>query len=204
MDPTHIDLFDLAERRLAWADQRQAVLAQNVANANTPGYKPHDLRSFADMLAGTSAVAPVRTQPNHLAGTAGGGAPGEVVDRSAHAIARRQRRRAGRAAPEGGGHRRPPMQLVTTIYKKYLGMFGMALGRGAIGLGAGRSPWISTRHSASPQAAWTAQTTRLRVIAENLANQDTTGSTPGADPYRRKTVTFENRLDRQLGRRRSR
>ena len=44
-----------------------------------------------------------------------------------------------------------------------------------------------------------AQTTRLRVIAENLANQDTTGSKPGADPYRRKTVTFENRLDRQLG-----
>ena len=29
-----------------------------------------------------------------------------------------------------------------------------------------------------------AQTTRLRVIAENLANQDTTGSKPGADPYR--------------------
>ena len=44
-----------------------------------------------------------------------------------------------------------------------------------------------------------AQTTRLRVIAENLANQDTTGSSPGADPYRRKTVTFENRLDRELG-----
>ena len=43
-----------------------------------------------------------------------------------------------------------------------------------------------------------AQGTRLRVIAENLANQDTTGSTPGADPYRRKTVTFENRLDRSL------
>ena len=44
-----------------------------------------------------------------------------------------------------------------------------------------------------------AQTTRLRVIAENLANQDTTGSKPGADPYRRKTVAFENQLDRQLG-----
>ena len=48
-------------------------------------------------------------------------------------------------------------------------------------------------------SAMDAQTTRLRVIAENLANQDTTGSKPGADPYRRKTVTFENRLDRQLG-----
>ncbi|HEY7576635.1 MAG TPA: flagellar basal body rod protein FlgC [Acetobacteraceae bacterium] len=44
-----------------------------------------------------------------------------------------------------------------------------------------------------------AQTTRLRVIAENLANQDTTGSKPGADPYRRKTVAFETRLDRQVG-----
>jgi flagellar basal-body rod protein FlgC len=44
-----------------------------------------------------------------------------------------------------------------------------------------------------------AQTTRLRVIAENLANQDTTGSTPGADAYRRKTITFENRMDKALG-----
>ena len=44
-----------------------------------------------------------------------------------------------------------------------------------------------------------AQTTRLRVIAENLANQDTTGSSPGAEPYRRKTVSFENRMDAALG-----
>jgi flagellar basal-body rod protein FlgC len=42
----------------------------------------------------------------------------------------------------------------------------------------------------------TAQTTRLRVIAENLANEDTTGSTPGADPYQRKTVTFADTIDR--------
>ena len=44
-----------------------------------------------------------------------------------------------------------------------------------------------------------AQTTRLRVIAENLANQDTTGDTPGADPYRRKTVTFDQKMDATLG-----
>ena len=44
-----------------------------------------------------------------------------------------------------------------------------------------------------------AQTTRLRVIAENLANQDTTGSTPTSEPYRRKTVTFANALDRASG-----
>ncbi len=43
------------------------------------------------------------------------------------------------------------------------------------------------------------QTVRLRVIAENIANQDTTGSSPGADPYRRKTVSFETRIDTALG-----
>ena len=48
-------------------------------------------------------------------------------------------------------------------------------------------------------AGMDAQTSRLRVIAENLANQDTTGSTPGADPYRRKTVTFAETLDPALG-----
>lgn len=48
-------------------------------------------------------------------------------------------------------------------------------------------------------AGMEAQTSRLRVIAENLANQDTTGSKPGADPYRRKTVTFAEALDPAVG-----
>jgi flagellar basal-body rod protein FlgC len=43
------------------------------------------------------------------------------------------------------------------------------------------------------------QSTRLRVVAENMANSDSTGNAPGADPYRRRTVTFGNRLDRALG-----
>jgi flagellar basal-body rod protein FlgC len=45
----------------------------------------------------------------------------------------------------------------------------------------------------------TAQSTRLRVIAENIANSSTTGSSPGADPYRRKIVVFSNTLDQALG-----
>jgi flagellar basal-body rod protein FlgC len=44
-----------------------------------------------------------------------------------------------------------------------------------------------------------AQSMRLRVISENMANEDTTGSTPGADPYRRKTVTFGEQIDRETG-----
>ncbi|WP_068085656.1 flagellar basal body rod protein FlgC [Polycladidibacter stylochi] len=44
-----------------------------------------------------------------------------------------------------------------------------------------------------------AQTGRMRVIAENIANADSTGRTPGADPYRRKMVSFENKFDREVG-----
>ncbi|MDE2514810.1 MAG: flagellar basal body rod protein FlgC [Rhodospirillales bacterium] len=43
------------------------------------------------------------------------------------------------------------------------------------------------------------QATRLRVIAENLANQDTTGSTPGAPAYRRKTIQFADHIDHSTG-----
>jgi flagellar basal-body rod protein FlgC len=48
-------------------------------------------------------------------------------------------------------------------------------------------------------AGMAAQSTRLRVVAENLANRDSTGESPGADPYRRRTVSFANRLDRAIG-----
>ncbi|MFQ5346476.1 MAG: flagellar basal body rod protein FlgC [Rhodothalassiaceae bacterium] len=48
-------------------------------------------------------------------------------------------------------------------------------------------------------AALKAQTLRMRVIAENLANQDSEAASPNEDPYRRKLVTFRNVLDRALG-----
>ncbi len=44
-----------------------------------------------------------------------------------------------------------------------------------------------------------AQSGRMRIIAENIANADSTGKTAGADPYRRKIPTFEDRLNREIG-----
>lgn len=43
------------------------------------------------------------------------------------------------------------------------------------------------------------QSTRLRIVSENIANARSTGDTPGADPYRRKTITFGSELDRVSG-----
>jgi flagellar basal-body rod protein FlgC len=48
-------------------------------------------------------------------------------------------------------------------------------------------------------AGMSAQTMRLRTIAENMANADSLGESPGAAPYARKLVTFKNVLDRKLG-----
>lgn len=47
-------------------------------------------------------------------------------------------------------------------------------------------------------AGMSAQSTRLRVIAENLANADSTAQTPGGAPYRRQVVTFKSVLDHSL------
>ena len=44
-----------------------------------------------------------------------------------------------------------------------------------------------------------AQSGRMRVISENIANADSTATTPGGNPYRRRIVTFRAQLDQQLG-----
>ena len=44
-----------------------------------------------------------------------------------------------------------------------------------------------------------AQSMRLRVVSENLANMESAGRTAGSDPYRRKTVAFETELDKLTG-----
>ena len=48
-------------------------------------------------------------------------------------------------------------------------------------------------------AGMKAQGERLRVISENLANADSVGEHAGADPYRRKTISFKNTLNKELG-----
>jgi flagellar basal-body rod protein FlgC len=48
-------------------------------------------------------------------------------------------------------------------------------------------------------AGMRAQSLRMRIIAENIANQDSIAPTNGGDPYRRKIVTFGNVLNREIG-----
>nr|WP_294527259.1 flagellar basal body rod protein FlgB [uncultured Rhodopila sp.] len=128
MDPTKIGLFDLAEKRLNWTAQRQAVLAGNIANANTPGFKARDVTSFADVLAGSGTMAPVQTQPGHLAGSLPTGVASlarqrstvRALDGNAVAIDEQLTKVADTETTQS---------LVTSIWKKYVGMFNTALGK---------------------------------------------------------------------------
>ncbi|OHV85858.1 flagellar basal body rod protein FlgC [Ensifer sp. LCM 4579] len=44
-----------------------------------------------------------------------------------------------------------------------------------------------------------AESTRLRIVSENIANARSTGDAPGADPFRRKTISFAAEVDRASG-----
>jgi len=125
MDPSQIPLFNLADRRLAWIGRRQEVLAQNIANAETPGWRLHDLTPFAEHLARGPGVSPARTDAGHLAqlrpAAKGKAQEGE---RAPDGNAVMLDVELARVAAAEAAH-----SLVTGIYQKYLAMFRTAAGR---------------------------------------------------------------------------
>src|SRR5262245_53224629 len=82
MDLNRLPLFSLLAQKMNWLGERQKVLAQNVANADTPGYAPVDLKAFdfraAARAAGAAAgggaapIAPAASDPRHLAAASSG------------------------------------------------------------------------------------------------------------------------------------
>lgn len=129
MNPTRINLFELAQQRLLWAEQRQSVLARNIANASTPGFQPRDVPNFADTLGRQNLSEPRRTQPNHLPSPQGSGnlaeRPVRPHARSPDGNAVAMDEQLSKVADTEGAQ-----STVTAIYRKYVTMFGLALGRG--------------------------------------------------------------------------
>lgn len=138
MNPTNAPLFKLLSARMGWLAQRQAVLAQNIANADTPDYQPRDLRQkeFEKLAAGFAGrptrLAISRTSESHLLGKAVAriGLRGEeqrpvyetAPDGNA-VILEEQTAKAGKTALDH--------QLASNIYRKYVGMIKTALGSNA-------------------------------------------------------------------------
>lgn len=70
MDLSDIPLFSMLRGRLGYLNERQKVIAENVANADTPNYRPHDLKPFSFeaqvKAAASSAGVQAMTQPGHM------------------------------------------------------------------------------------------------------------------------------------------
>jgi len=58
-------LLDLASRQAGWLSARQTVIAGNVANVDTPGYRARDVEPFTETLE-TTRLAMAATAPGHI------------------------------------------------------------------------------------------------------------------------------------------
>jgi flagellar basal-body rod protein FlgB len=134
MDLRKIPLFDMMARRMAWLGARQQVISQNIANADTPGYKPRDLKplDFRTLAEGHASmeVTPVQTSPLHLAGFSPGG-QGAKAEKERHPIEttisgnsvtlEEELMKANQASTD--------YELTTNLYRKHIQMIKDALGR---------------------------------------------------------------------------
>lgn len=126
-------LFDLLAARTGYLAQRHAVLAANLANADTPGFRPNDLKPFAASLRELGARVPpvglARTQAAHLQG---GATP-------ARGDARSMRAGSYEVAPSGNAvvieeqmlkmsRTQLDYQLAASLYGKHVAMLKAALG----------------------------------------------------------------------------
>mgnify|MGYP003352205521 CR=1 FL=1 len=133
MDLDKIPFFTLINRRLAWLSQRQDVLADNVANASTPGYKARDVKevSFAELLGGATRNRTVQlasTQAGHL-GASARATPFTVIDDPAakptfNGNAVDMENEMMKVSKTGIDY-----QFAVNLYKKQIGFIKTALGR---------------------------------------------------------------------------
>lgn len=127
-----LGLFRLIKGKMDWLTQRQEVVAQNIANADTPDYRPSDLTpfTFRAALGNAARLQPARTSAAHLTGTAAGaGAAREVTER-----------RPYETAPDGNGvvleeqllkisRTGTEYNMVINLYRKHMGLIRSAIGR---------------------------------------------------------------------------
>ena len=135
MDIGHVPLFAAFAKRMAWLTARQTVLAENVANANTPGYLAKDLKAldFKSLVGGASGAngGPLRLAADQ---------PGHIAPAVANNVAAVVRLPDDRSLSGNGVSLESQMMkvstnaseyaLVTTLYKQNIGMLKTVLGGG--------------------------------------------------------------------------
>lgn len=81
---TELNVFKIAYSMAAHAGKRQALVSQNIANADTPGYHAKDIKPFKEVFAaGARPSSMVATRGSHLNGTADSGMNWAVISNEA-------------------------------------------------------------------------------------------------------------------------
>ena len=125
----NLTLFRIAHAMASHAGTRQAVIAQNIANADTPGYRPMDVVLFRDLVTGAVGSGMRATRAGHL-NAGGSAADPRLVTASA----------TGQTSPNGNGVSIEEQMLnaveakrqhdrALAIYKSTLGILRTSLGR---------------------------------------------------------------------------
>jgi flagellar basal-body rod protein FlgB len=129
MDISSIPLFEAITRRMGWLTQRQTVLAENVANVNTPGYDEKDLKEpdFRELVQGAQSVVHLAaTQPGHITTRPGGHIDGTIqttTDRTLNGNGISVEAQMMKVSENAADY-----TLTTTLYKKHIALIKMALG----------------------------------------------------------------------------
>lgn len=133
MNLSKLPLFSLISQRLGWLTERHKVLAENVANADTPNYKARDLKpvKFEAMMAaasGAGRLQPAATADRHIAPRGADAAKANAVRNndettlSGNSVSiEREMMKVAETATD--------YQLVTNLYRKQIGMIKAVIGR---------------------------------------------------------------------------
>ena len=74
-----IPILNMLKAKLGYDARRQGLIAQNVANSETPGFAPKDLKAFSFQAALQGGTGMARTQGGHIAGRANGASAAKAV-----------------------------------------------------------------------------------------------------------------------------
>jgi flagellar basal-body rod protein FlgB len=130
MPISDIPLFSMLRTRMHWHQERQQVLADNVANADMPSFKPHDLAPpSTDQLGDGAPLALVRTSAGHIASLSGNSNAQFRTTRSGYEI-----RPSGNAVDLEDemmkvAANQMDYQAATTLYSRSLNLLKTALGK---------------------------------------------------------------------------
>lgn len=133
MDLNRINLLKAITRRMDWASERQRVLSENIANADTPGYKPKDLKEakFSELVHGPQQRAGLKV-------TAAGHIPG-LNGRATDTWKSERAKGEFEVAPNGNAvnleqqmmqvaENQADHNMMTNLYRKQVGLLRKALG----------------------------------------------------------------------------